>query len=169
MKRALSAVNAGSAWLSGALLLVILATILYEVVARFSFNHAATWAFDLTSYGLLFVIFLAAGRTLEKDGHVRIDFFLAYLKEKQLLTADVVAHVLSVLFLAILLWATGMEMWDVVQTGAESPSMTAIPLRYVDWIMPFGALLMLLTGMVRLGAAVSRRRLAGASRDAGSR
>ena len=156
MKKALSSINAGCAWLSGALLLVILATILYEVAARFAFNHAATWAFDLTSYGLLFVIFLAAARTLEQGGHIRIDFFLGYLNARNKLRAEVLAQALSVLFLAILLWATALELREVVQSGAESPSMSAIPLRYIDWIMPLGALLMLLTGLVKLGAAVSR-------------
>jgi TRAP-type C4-dicarboxylate transport system permease small subunit len=160
MRRALSAFNAGSTWLSGALLLVILASILCEVVARFAFSKSITWAFDLTSYGLLFVVFLATGRTLEKEGHVRIDFFLGYLGEHGKLRAEVAAHCLSVLFLAILLWATAHQTLDTIRTGAESPSMSAIPLRYIYWIMPVGTALLLLTALVRLVAAVTRARRA---------
>jgi TRAP-type C4-dicarboxylate transport system permease small subunit len=151
VRKALSAVNRGATWLSGALLIAILAMILYEVAARYLFGHAATWAFDLTSYGLLFVVFLAAGRTHEQDGHVRIDFFVGYLDERNKRRAAIGAHALSALFLAILLWATARETLQVMRSGAESPSMLALPLRYVYWIMPVGTVLLLLTSLARLG------------------
>jgi TRAP-type C4-dicarboxylate transport system permease small subunit len=157
MKRALSAVNAGATWLSSALLVMILAMVLYEVAARYLFGHAATWAFDLTSYGLLFVVFLPAARTHEQDGHVRIDFFLGYLNHRNKRRAQIGAHAFSVVFLVILLWACWREMMEVVQTGAESPSMLALPLRYVCWIMPAGAALLLVTALCRLGETLWAR------------
>jgi C4-dicarboxylate transporter, DctQ subunit len=157
VKRALSAINRGATWVSGALLIAILAMILYEVGARYLFGHAATWAFDLTSYGLLFVVFLAAGRTLEHEGHVRIDFFIGYLGEKNKRRAAIWAHALSVLFLAILLWATARETLQVIASGTTSPSMLALPLRYVYWIMPVGTALLLITALARLGEALWTR------------
>ena len=150
MRRTLSAVNAGAAWASSMLLLAILAMVLYAVAARYLFGHAATWAFDLTAYGLLFVVFLPAARTHEKDGHVRIDFFLGYLGERNKRRADIGAHLLSVVFIAVLLWACWREMMEVLQTNAESPSMLALPLKYVCWIMPAGAALLLVTALFRL-------------------
>jgi TRAP-type C4-dicarboxylate transport system permease small subunit len=157
VRRALAALNRAATLASGALLVAILAMILYEVAARYFFGHAATWAFDLTSYGLLFVVFLAAGRTLEQDGHVRIDFFVGYLNQRNKRRAAIGSHALSALFLAILLWATARETLQVVRSGAESPSMLALPLGYVYWIMPVGTALLLGTALVRLGEVLWTR------------
>lgn len=153
----LTRINAAAAWAAGALLVAILAVVLYEVAARFLFNHAAAWAFDFTSYALLFIVFLAAARTLEQDQHVRIDMLVARLRGRGRVIVEVCALALSIVYLAVFLWTTILELREVIQTGAESPSILAIPLRYVVWIMPAGALLLLATALVRLFVLVSRR------------
>jgi len=143
--------------LSGAVLLLILVVILYEVAARYAFNHAVMWSFDLTSYGLLFVVFLAASYTLERDGHVRIDFLLVRLPPRVRRPVEIGAEALSSLFVLLLLWAATRETVIAVRQGWVSPSFYAIPLRYIYWIMPVGTALMLLTALARLVARSTRR------------
>ncbi len=57
------------------LLIVLVAAMLYEVVSRRVFNAPTLWAFDV-SYMINGTIFLgAAGYTLMRNEHIRIDFF----------------------------------------------------------------------------------------------
>lgn len=65
-----------AAWLAMALVAAMVATVLYEVVARHFFNAPTIWSYDI-SYMLKGSLFmLAAAETLKRNGHVRIDFLM---------------------------------------------------------------------------------------------
>src|SRR5690349_652495 len=127
-KQVLTRVNAWCARVSGAILALILGVVLYDVVVRSLLNRAQTWTFDFTSYALLFVSFLALARTHEQDGHPRIDLLVNILSSRRKLLAEVFAQVLSLLFVALLLWATWKVTFKVFQNGSVSPSSFSIPL-----------------------------------------
>ena len=154
----LSVINQWCAIAAGIVLLVGLAAVLYAVLVRSLFNRPATWAFDLTSYGLLFVVFLASARTLERDGHVRIDFLLSRLHGRPKRWIEVLMQALGLVFLLLLLWATSRKTFELIEGEWVSPSIYEFPLRYVYWIMPAGVALMVLTAIVKLGAAVRHAR-----------
>ena len=61
-------------WLARLVTVVLVASMIYEVVARYFFGAPTIWAFDISymATGALFV--LGAAQTLKEDGHVRIDF-----------------------------------------------------------------------------------------------
>ena len=76
MKKLLSLIDAFSALLgriSELVVILLIASMLYEVVARYVFGAPTLWAFDIAymSTGALFV--LGAAQTLRQDAHVRID------------------------------------------------------------------------------------------------
>ena len=73
--------------------LVLVASMIYEVVARYAFGAPTLWAFDISymATGILFV--LGAAYTLRQDAHVRIDF----LAEK--MPATMRARIEGILFL----------------------------------------------------------------------
>jgi TRAP-type C4-dicarboxylate transport system permease small subunit len=154
----LSVINYWCAIAAGIVLLVGLAAVLYAVLVRSLFNQPATWAFDVTSYGLLFVVFLASPRTLERDGHVRIDFLLSRLHGQPKRWVEVLMQALGLVFLLLLLWATSWKTFESIAGEWVSPSIYEFPLRYVYWIMPAGVALMVLTAIVKLGAAVRHAR-----------
>jgi TRAP-type C4-dicarboxylate transport system permease small subunit len=154
----LPVINQLCAVASGLILLIGLAAVLYAVLARSLFNEPATWAFDLTSYGLLFVVFLASARTLEQHGHIRIDFLLSRLRDQPKRWVEVLAQALGLVFLLLLLWATSRKTLESIEGDWVSPSIYEFPLRYVYWIMPVGTALMVLTALAQLGAAVRHAR-----------
>ncbi|PCI87626.1 MAG: C4-dicarboxylate ABC transporter substrate-binding protein [Hyphomicrobiales bacterium] len=56
------------------IVILLITSMIYEVVARYGFNQPTLWAFDI-SYMLNGTIFLlGAAYTLRNDAHVRIDF-----------------------------------------------------------------------------------------------
>lgn len=158
---ALRWINRWAARASGAILLVILVTVLFDIAVRYAFNYSAGWTFDLTSYGLLFVVFLGAAYTLERDGHIRIDFLLVRLPERARLRAETGAEALSVIFIALFLWAATRETVMAVRGGWVSPSIYAVPLKYIYWVMPAGTLLLLLAALSRLAMAIENWRKTG--------
>lgn len=74
-----------SLWLgfvAQAMVLILIVSMLYEVVARYVFGAPTEWAFDIAymSTGVLFV--LGAAQALREDAHVRIDFLSAHMPAK---------------------------------------------------------------------------------------
>ena len=59
------------AWAARLVTVVLVASMIYEVVARYFFGAPTIWAFDISymATGVLFV--LGAAYTLKEDGHVR--------------------------------------------------------------------------------------------------
>ena len=62
------------AMIAGALLLILIGDMMYEVVSRRLFSAPTLWAYDIAYMvnGLGFIF--AAGYTLRKNAHIRIDF-----------------------------------------------------------------------------------------------
>lgn len=67
----------GAAWFANAIsvasLVLIVAILIYEIVARFIFNRPTGWSDEAAAYLMPSMVFLAAGHTLLYDGHIRID------------------------------------------------------------------------------------------------
>ncbi|QCO57709.1 TRAP transporter small permease subunit (plasmid) [Pseudorhodobacter turbinis] len=61
-------------YMAQGMVLILIGSMLYEVVARYAFGAPTEWAFDVAymSTGVLFV--LGAAQALREDAHVRIDF-----------------------------------------------------------------------------------------------
>ena len=74
----------GAAWFGNAIsvasLVLIVAILFYEIVARFIFNRPTGWSDEAAANLMPSVVFLAAGHTLLLDGHIRIDTLYNRLK-----------------------------------------------------------------------------------------
>lgn len=72
-------ISAAFGLVSRLMVLILIASMLYEVVARYALGAPTLWAFDVAymSTGVLFV--LGAAQALREDAHVRIDFLSARL------------------------------------------------------------------------------------------
>jgi TRAP-type mannitol/chloroaromatic compound transport system permease small subunit len=68
--------SVAAAWIAMALVVGLVATVIYEVVARHFLNAPTIWSYDV-SYMLNGTLFMLGGAyTLKRDGHVRIDFLM---------------------------------------------------------------------------------------------
>ena len=72
-------ISASLGYAAQAMVLILIASMLYEVVARYALGAPTEWAFDIAymSTGILFV--LGAAQALREDAHVRIDFLSSKL------------------------------------------------------------------------------------------
>ena len=101
-----------------AMVLILIASMLYEVVARYIFGAPTLWAFDIAymSTGVLFV--LGAAQALREDAHVRIDFLSSRMPKRVRGAIDGLAF-LVVLF-PVFVWLAsiaGQRAWRAWMTG----------------------------------------------------
>ena len=60
--------------LAGAMLLILIADMMYEVISRRAFSAPTLWAYDIAYMANGMGFLMAAGYTLRRNGHIRIDF-----------------------------------------------------------------------------------------------
>jgi TRAP-type mannitol/chloroaromatic compound transport system permease small subunit len=98
--------------------LILIASMLYEVVARYVFGAPTEWAFDIAymSTGVLFV--LGAAQALKEDAHVRIDFLSSRFPKRLRAGIDGVVYlfVLCPIFGKLALIA-GQKTWHAYLTS----------------------------------------------------
>ena len=133
------------------LLVVLIGTTVYEVVARYGFSAPTMWAFD-TSYminGALFLV--ASGYTLHVRGHVRIDVLSARLPIRVQMLLDALFYgLLFVPTMFILTRAAIGEAWHAFVTDDRVLESAWMPL-----IWPFYAALAIGVATLGLQAAAN--------------
>lgn len=100
------------------MMLVLLAVMLYEVVARYALRAPTLWAADMVYMlnGSMFM--LAAGWTLHKRAHVQIDFAVAMLPRpwpQRIVGALLLLVVCPVL--SMLAWVASRRAWTAFVQG----------------------------------------------------
>lgn len=129
--------------------LVLVASMIYEVAARYIFNAPTIWAFDISYMctGTLFV--LGAAYALREDAHVRIDFVAQWMPDglRRGIEGVVFLLILTPIF-AILSWFAIGRAWRAYVTSEVEMVSPWAPLMW-----PFYTLLAL--GLVALALQIA--------------
>lgn len=144
---ALRWVNVSGAALSGLLILLMIAIVVYDVVLRYAFNAPTIWAFDVSRFLLAYVAFLGLSLALQDGTHVSVDLFLEFAGARVAWWLQLVAHVLVVAFGIVFTWQLTNHTLEAFTLNWLSPTMLAVPLKYVYAIGPIGAALFTLTAL----------------------
>jgi len=118
-------ISAALGVLAQAMVLILIASMLYEVVARYVFGAPTLWAFDIAymSTGVLFV--LGAASVLRQDAHVRIDFLSSKMPRRVRGAIDGIAFLLILCpIFARLAWIGGeraLRAWNTGEVEHVSP------------------------------------------------
>ena len=130
--------------LAGAMLLVLIADMMFEVVSRRVFSAPTLWAYDIAYMvnGVGFIF--AAGYTLRKNAHIRIDFLSTRLSGRCQDWINVAAYILLI-FPALMFFVIGAysEFVGAFMTNELDP---ASPWKPLLWPL-FAGLLIGFTGL----------------------
>ena len=66
----------GAAYLAGAIIILMMLSISYEVVMRYFFNAPTIWVIDFAGYMQQALVLLGAAWVLKTGSHTRVDIFL---------------------------------------------------------------------------------------------
>jgi len=131
------------------LIILLILTLCYEVVARYGFNAPTQWSFDLTYFLCSMAMVLGLAYTWQIDGHVSVDLFSSRFSRKK--RAGVTVFFLLVLFFLswvnIFLYSSVhvINSWKILKRSTTGFMPPVYP--YKTWIL-IGVILLLLQGMV---------------------
>lgn len=133
-----------AAWL----IVPMVGVLVYEVISRYVFDSPTIWAYDITYmlYGALFM--LGAAYTLQRDAHVRADFFYNILPVRWQGVIDATFH-LFLFFpaIGIFTWLTAGYAYSSWISHERIPTSPWMPIIYpFKTLMPVTGLLLLIQG-----------------------
>jgi TRAP-type mannitol/chloroaromatic compound transport system permease small subunit len=147
--RALDLVSLWSGRIVAWLIIPMVLSLVYEVVARYGFNAPTTWAYDMTYmlYGAFFMI--GSAYTLLRQGHIRTDSFYGGWSPRTQGIVDAACYL--VFFfppLIALLWVGVDFFWVSYQRGERVVSSPWMPVIYpLKFVIPLTCLLLILQGV----------------------
>ena len=131
------------------LVLPMVLSLTYEVIARYLFNAPTQWAYDMTFmlYGTFFM--LGAAYTLQRKGHVRTDSLYSDWSPRRQAATDLVCYLLMFLpFVAVFVF-TGWGYFEKAYVNNET--FVSSSWRPITWpfrlAMPLAGLLLLIQGL----------------------
>lgn len=127
-----------SAALAAAAVIAILA-----VVLRYGFNVLIFWSEEAVIYLVLLSVFVGAVITLRHDEHVRVDLLPVLLKGKLKLGIQVLATVLTLIYLALIGAYGWLLLFEPATRDTVTPALK-VPLWVVYFALPLGFTLMFL-------------------------
>lgn len=113
------------------------------VVLRYVFNYLIFWSEEAVIYLVLLSVFVGAVITLRHDEHVRVDFLPVLLKGRLKLGVQVLASLLTLLYLGLLGAYGWLLLFEPATTGTVTPALK-LPLWVVYFALPLGFTLMFL-------------------------
>jgi len=131
------------------LIVPMVLSLVYEVVARYFFNMPTVWAYDMTFilYGTFFM--LGAAYTLMRKGHIRTDTFYAGWSPRRQGATDAVCYIVfffpSIIVFSWLGWEFFWKSFEQGERFVTSPWMPAAwPLKFMA---PLAGVLLLIQGI----------------------
>ena len=141
----LSGINTGFIMLSGWGILLITVLTTYSVTMRYVFNAPDIWTYPLSAYILCFVVFASLAHTHQDGVHVRVDYVLQILPRPLAILLRIVGDVASSVFLALFAWYMWKLLNETIARNRVDETTLGLPLVFIQWILPLGAGLLLLT------------------------
>jgi len=135
-------------------LMGLLLLVSHEVFVRYVLDRPTIFSVEISEYLLVFVSFMSIGWVLREDRHVRMLALVQILPKKVQLALDIVTSILAILFCGILTWKGGQTAVMAYVGDYHSSSLVNFPLWIAYSFIPFGALVLGLQFMVRIGQRV---------------
>ena len=150
--RLFDGISLWSGRITGWLIVPMVLSLVYEVVARYFFNAPTIWAYDMTSflYGAFFM--LGAAYTLLRKGHIRTDSFYAGWSPRTQGWVDAICYVLfffpGMIMFFVVSWDYFVASYGRGERAVSSPWMPILwPLKLA---LTVAILLLILQGISEL-------------------
>lgn len=131
--------NNGLAYLAAFMLAAIVLLILLEIFLWNVLEVSTIIADEYSAYGLAALVFLGAGYTLRKDGHIRITLIVNHVPEAVSKFLKRLAPTVSTLFMGYLLYYLYRMIAATYRYETTSGTLTETPIWIPQAVMFFGA------------------------------
>lgn len=153
LERALGRLATVISWVGTVLAVTVLAAVVailvYEIVARFGFNRPTGWSDEMVAYLMPAIVFLGAGYTLLRGGHIRIDSVYVLLPASMRRWCRVVNESVGLAALVLVTWYAGFMVQRVHRSELVASAGTLTFPEYVfRLVVPVGLAIMALAQLV---------------------
>jgi TRAP-type mannitol/chloroaromatic compound transport system permease small subunit len=131
------------------LILVLVSVIVYEIFVRYIFNSPTIWANEISQMVYGAYVILLGGYLQQRDGHVNVDILYSRFKPRTRAIINLFTWLLFFAFCGVILLKGGEMAWDSFLYRETDPTVFAPPIYPLKMLIPLGALLLLLQGMVK--------------------
>jgi TRAP-type C4-dicarboxylate transport system permease small subunit len=153
LRRLALQVNMPFGYGAAALVLLMMLTVIYDVVARLAFRAPTLWVIDVNEYMLVYLTFLPAAWILMKDGHIKVEIVVSRLGPRGRRLTAFVTDVIGLLYSVILAWQGWLVAWDAWQHDYRFSTALSAPQFPVFVIIPIGSAWLCLAFLARLWTA----------------
>ncbi|MCG8339354.1 MAG: TRAP transporter small permease [Proteobacteria bacterium] len=137
--KAIDRINDAFAYLAAFILAAIVLLILFEIFLWNAFEVSTIIADEYSAYGLAALVFLGAGYTLRKDGHIRITLIVNHVPPGFSSFLKKLAPTVSTIFMAYLLYYLYRMIAATFRYETTSGTLTETPIWIPQAIMFVGA------------------------------
>jgi len=125
-------------WFSGALLALMMLSISYEVVVRYSLSRPTGWINDVSGFILFVVTFIASAWILREDGHVSLEIIISHFSPKIKQVIEFITSLICTFICGLFAWKGLEAACDSYRRGYEIIGGITIPKHAILWFIPFG-------------------------------
>jgi len=137
-------------YLAGVILVFITLCVTFDVIMRYVLNRPSRWVVDISEYALVFILFLSAGWTLAKEGHVEISLLVEALPKGVQRTLKIITSAIGALVCGLLLWKSIDLIWELYKAKDLFFKALVIPKWTVFTVIPIGFLTLFLQFIRRM-------------------
>jgi len=154
LAKVLKFIEAISEWTGRSIMYLLLPLMLitvYEVIARYVFNHPTQWVQETSTFMYGGVGILAGAYVLYHNGHIRLDYVYNRFSPRGKAIVDLLV-VLPFIFLVtgVLVWKGWGHAVLAIKMDIHSYTPRAPPLAPIRMVLPIAAFLLLLQGLNKL-------------------
>ncbi len=158
MQKLLLAIDALSTWIGKLFawaIVLLTATISYEVFSRYVLGRPHAWMLDaqIMMYGVLFM--MAGAYTLSKNGHVRGDVLYGFFRPRTQASIDLVLYIFFFLpGVVAFTWAGWGFFLDALAIRETTFNADPIPLYPFKFVIPAAGAVLLLQGLAEIARCI---------------
>lgn len=120
-----------------------------NVVGRYFFMHAISWAEEAMLYMMIASVFLGAGAITLRGAHIRMDLFVHWMPRRLRIALDIVGQVIFLITATVLIWLSYPVIAQLVSFGQVSDALR-LPMAIPHSVIPIGLFIMILAVFARL-------------------
>lgn len=147
------------ATIAGIIMILGVALILTEIIARSFFNRTTYITDEYTAYFMAAMTFLGLAYTLKEKGHIRMTFLHKLIKRgKARFFLDLYSFIIGLVVFAVITVVTFNLFWDSVLTSTRSMQISRTYLAIPQSAMPLGSLIIMLQFVAEIARTILKFR-----------
>jgi len=129
------------------LLIVVVFSIAYEIVARYFFNSPTQWASEAMVMGCALFYVIGGAWALYNDRHIKMELLYGKLSNKNKAAVDIITSAFFFLYLGMFLYASIKFSWESILYHETSGSAWNPPIYPIKIAITIGTILLILQGI----------------------